>query len=220
MRALISSILTRFPSLSEAIYRLRKKYFKVENIGRRYSTTRYSMYNSIEEWIKSHHPKGHVLLISERDEHSIKNMLGSNCTFTVTQYPQTDIMNLTKLGKEKFDLVVSDQVLEHVPNPFTAVEQMHRVLKTGGLAINTSCAFNPIHDQPDYFRFTKDGFREIHKSFSKIILLESWGNHKAISRFVKSGVKSFDVRKAFGEKELATENEENWPWSVWCIAKK
>lgn len=129
-------------------------------------------------------------------------------------------MKLSKLGRSKFDVVVTDQVLEHVANPFEAMEQVRLVLKPGGIVIDTSCAFNPIHDSVDYFRFTPLGFAKIHKKFSKILLLDAWGNQEAIGRFVRTGYTSFNVRLTPWEKQLATKNDSLWPWSVWCIAKK
>lgn len=202
------------------IYKLRKKFGYVNTNGRRYSTTRFVMYNSIEKWIKKYCPAGEVLLVSERNEHSIRKMLGNKCHFTATNFPETDIMNLSKFGKNKFDIVVTDQVLEHVPNPFDAIKQISSVLKIGGIAINTSCSFNPIHDSVDYFRFTPLGFNEIHKNFSEILLLDSWGNKKTIGRFVFTDYISFNVKKYPWEKYLATNNNPMWPWSVWCIARK
>lgn len=192
----------------------------LDSLGRRHSTTRSAMYNSLASWIETNKPKGKVLLISEGKEHAIKNMFSSGCQFTATQYPQIDIMDLSRFPNASFDIVVTDQVLEHISDPFLANKQIYRILKKGGLVINTSCAFNPIHDPPDYFRFTKDGFREIHRNFHKIHLLESWGNRWAIARFSAFGVKSFDVRKWPWEKLFATNNDEKWPWSVWCIAQK
>lgn len=129
-------------------------------------------------------------------------------------------MDLKQFSNNSFDVVASDQVIEHVPNPFEAVKQIYRIVKKGGWVINTSCAFNPIHDQVDFFRFTKDGFKEIHKPFKKIALLETWGNREAIGKFVTKHYKSFDVRRNQRDLLLSTKNDDTWPWSVWCIAQK
>lgn len=206
--------------ISDLIYNFRRRLGYSDSNGRRFSTTRFVMYNSIENWIKENQPKGDVLLVSEKNEHSIRKMLGEKCHFTVTQFPETDIMDLSKLGKNKFDVVVTDQVLEHVPNPFEALKQIYMVLKPGGVAINTSCSFNPVHDSVDYFRFMPLGFKEIHRVFRKILLLDAWGNKKSIARFVQSGNMSFNVPGNPFEKRIVNKNEEKWPWSVWCIAIK
>ncbi|MBI3558890.1 methyltransferase domain-containing protein [Candidatus Gottesmanbacteria bacterium] len=191
-----------------------------QNIGRRYSTNRFVMYNSIEKFIQSHKLGKKILIISEENEHSIRNMLTPNSKTTNTNYPEVDIMDLSSFRQNSFDVVITDQVLEHVPNPFEACKQIHRVLKRGGITINTSCSFNPIHDQPDFFRFTKNGFAQIHKIFDKVYLLESWGNKWVIGRFALLGYKSFDIKKWPWETILATHNEILWPWSIWCVAQK
>lgn len=191
-----------------------------ENIGRRYSTTRFQMYNSLEKYIKGHKLHGKVLMLSEGNEHSIRNMFSGKCEFISTCFPETNIMKMSKFKNSSFDIVVTDQVLEHVPNPFVAVSEIYRVLKKGGVAINTSCSFNPIHDKVDYFRYTKDGFLQIHSIFKKILLLETWGNRQAIGNFSLHGYKSFDVRRRQSDLKSASINDPVWPWSVWCVAQK
>jgi len=178
------------------------------------------MYNSLEKYIKAHVLKGKILMISEGNEHSIRNMFPVSSEFTPTSFPQTNIMKLSKFKSNTYDVVVTDQVLEHVPNPFVAVSEIYRVLKKEGICISTSCSFNPIHDSVDYFRYTKDGFREIHSIFKKILLLETWGNRQAIGNYSLHGYKSFDVRKRQNDLIMATSNDPVWPWSVWCVAKK
>lgn len=72
----------------------------------------------------------------------------------------------------------------------------------------------------DYYRFTKNGFREIHKIFENIIVAESWGNREVIGKFVLENYKSFNVMNNLEDYELAIKNELTWLWVVWCIAQK
>lgn len=68
------------------------------------------------------------------------------------------------------DVVVLGEVLEHVEAPQVAIENVHRVLSSGGTLILTTPFIFPIHDRPrDYFRFTRYGlelllrdFRDVH----------------------------------------------------------
>jgi SAM-dependent methyltransferase len=55
--------------------------------------------------------------------------------------------------------VICVEVLEHVHDPIRAVQEIHRVLKPGGVAVLTSVMFMPIHAHPwDFWRFTPEGF--------------------------------------------------------------
>ena len=60
-----------------------------------------------------------------------------------------------------FDLVVSGQTLEHVPNPFNLVAEMKRVMKPGGRMVIIVPSAGPQHDQKDYWRFMDNAFEAI-----------------------------------------------------------
>jgi UDP-N-acetylmuramyl pentapeptide phosphotransferase/UDP-N-acetylglucosamine-1-phosphate transferase/ubiquinone/menaquinone biosynthesis C-methylase UbiE len=59
-----------------------------------------------------------------------------------------------------FDTVLSNQVLEHVPEPQMAITEAARVLNAGGHLILTAPHIWELHEVPhDYFRFTPYGLR-------------------------------------------------------------
>jgi SAM-dependent methyltransferase len=61
-----------------------------------------------------------------------------------------------------FDVVLCTEVLEHLPDPQRAIDEMYRVLVPGGQLLLTTRFLFPIHDAPhDYFRFTKYGLRHL-----------------------------------------------------------
>jgi len=63
--------------------------------------------------------------------------------------------------------VLCVDTLEHVEHPQRAAEEVHRILKPGGIAVFSSVMFFPIHSHPwDYWRFTPEGFRSILQPFS------------------------------------------------------
>jgi len=84
----------------------------------------------------------------------------------------TDAQHLG-LASEAFDVVLCTEVLEHLPEPQAAIDEMFRVLKPGGTLILTTRFLFPIHDAPhDYFRFTKFGLRHLTRRFDSVIVEE------------------------------------------------
>ena len=72
-----------------------------------------------------------------------------------------------------FDVVLCTEVLEHLPEPQRAIDEMFRVLVPGGELVLTTRFLFPIHDAPhDYFRFTKYGLRHLLRRFEIVELEE------------------------------------------------
>jgi SAM-dependent methyltransferase len=77
------------------------------------------------------------------------------------------------IGNETFDSIVCTEVLEHLPEPRRAIDEMFRVLRPGGCLILTTRFLFPIHDAPhDYFRYTKYGLRHLLQRFEIVELQE------------------------------------------------
>ncbi len=76
-----------------------------------------------------------------------------------------DIHNMDAIPSERFDCAICLEVLEHVSNPFIAVAQISRLLKTDGLLILSVPHLSRVHEAPhDYFRYTQYGIRSILES--------------------------------------------------------
>ncbi|MBW4536110.1 MAG: class I SAM-dependent methyltransferase [Pleurocapsa minor HA4230-MV1] len=80
---------------------------------------------------------------------------------------------------ERFDYIVCNQVLEHLPEPKQALKELCRVLKTGGEIICTTPFFYEEHLQPnDFYRYTQFGhaylFKEAGFEVEKIEWLEGY----------------------------------------------
>jgi SAM-dependent methyltransferase len=71
-----------------------------------------------------------------------------------------------------FDGAVMFELLEHVPDPATAVAEVRRVLRPGARFLGSAPFVWPIHGDPnDYFRFSADGLRTLLRGFSDIRIL-------------------------------------------------
>ncbi|MBI5479982.1 MAG: methyltransferase domain-containing protein [Deltaproteobacteria bacterium] len=69
----------------------------------------------------------------------------------------------------RFDVVVCDAILEHVPAPTTAIRELRRVLKPGG-RVWVEVPFNqPYHPSPqDYWRVTPEGLQLWMRDFEPL----------------------------------------------------
>lgn len=137
-------------------------------------------------------------------------------------YPQADVQRLNAIADGQFDVVYSHQVLEHVPKPWLAGQELVRVLKPGGLGLHTTCAFNPRHGPPafnDYYRFLPDGLAEL---FPQVVVLvkAGWGNREALAYNLLMN----DGHGALGGRRfhplIGQRNEELYPWHTWIIFQK
>lgn len=73
-----------------------------------------------------------------------------------------DIQDMPQIEDLSFDTVFCSQVLEHVPRPWNAMEEMARVLRPGGRLILSVPHLSLIHEAPhDYFRYTCYGLQSL-----------------------------------------------------------
>jgi SAM-dependent methyltransferase len=80
-----------------------------------------------------------------------------------------DIQDMCMIADSTYDTAVCLEVLEHVPDPFRAAQEIHRILKSTGILIMSVPHLSRLHMEPhDYYRFTHYGLRH---------LLESVGFH-------------------------------------------
>jgi len=84
-----------------------------------------------------------------------------------------DIENIYIIKNNSIDIIFCLDVLEHVKNPFNAIEEIKRILKKGGLFIGSTPFMIPIHEEPyDFYRFTKYGIINLFKNFRCLELKE------------------------------------------------
>jgi len=76
----------------------------------------------------------------------------------------TYVCDLTSIPVEddRFDFIIFNQTLEHVPEPFEVLRELHRVLKANGRIICTAPLFYEEHEQPfDFYRYTQFAHRHL-----------------------------------------------------------
>jgi SAM-dependent methyltransferase len=104
--------------------------------------------------------------------------------FVSLNYPQFDIVDPTP--QDTFDVVVCEQVLEHVIDPFLAAENLRALCKPGGHVVVTTPFLIKVHELPmygmrDYWRFTPRGMQVLlEKAGLEVVEVGTWGNRVGV----------------------------------------
>jgi SAM-dependent methyltransferase len=81
--------------------------------------------------------------------------------------PSTYVSDLRSIPVSdcRFDFIIFNQVMEHLPEPKLVPGELYRVLKPGGKMIYTGPLFYEEHESPyDFYRYTQFGLRYILSS--------------------------------------------------------
>jgi SAM-dependent methyltransferase len=106
-------------------------------------------------------------------------------TMDIQAFPGIDVVGdvlAPPFPDASFDTALSMHVLEHVREPWTAITQMARILRPGGMAIVSVPFVYPHHADPhDYFRFSEDGIRSLfERAGMEIVLCSKFGGWWAV----------------------------------------
>ena len=78
--------------------------------------------------------------------------------------PSTYVCDLRAIpvADGRFDRIILNQVLEHLPDPAAVLTELNRVMKPGAKIICTCPLFYEEHEQPyDFYRYTQFGLRHL-----------------------------------------------------------
>jgi SAM-dependent methyltransferase len=135
--------------------------------------------------------------------------------FVSLNYPQFDICDPTP--QDTYDVVVCEQVLEHVIDPFLAAANLRALCNPGGHVVVTSPFLIRPHELPmfgmrDYWRFTPRGLTVLlERAGLEVIEASSWGN--------RLGVWSNLSRWSATRDWYPLGNNPETPVQVWAFAK-
>jgi SAM-dependent methyltransferase len=136
-------------------------------------------------------------------------------SYTDVHYPDFDISN-PPLDRQ-YDIVIAEQVLEHVLTPFPALRATFNLVKPGGYCLITTPFLIRVHEGPDdCTRWTETGMKHFMAECGypmNQIQTGSWGNRACaitnLYRFV-----------AFRPRFHSLKNDPKFPCSVWALARK
>lgn len=183
--------------------------------------TRYQMYRAIRE-LNLSFPAGAKVCSISHSSNLLNLMRVGQVDLLDADYPQYQMQNLS-LESDSFDLLLADQVLEHVEGwPEVAVSECLRVLKPGGIGVLTTCLINPVHKHPgDFWRFTPDGLALLVRNKAEVIEVGGWGNLDAV-KLLDTPIRRALVpeRSWHPLHRIALKNDPNWPICTWLVFRK
>lgn len=138
--------------------------------------------------------------------------------YTTLPYPDFDLLQPVE-EPGRYDVVICEQVLEHVPDPWLAVEHLRDLCAPGGhVIVSTPFLIRVheeaiLHDMKDYWRFTPRGLRIVlERAGLEVVEIESWGNRDSV-------IGDFDSWSAYRPWH-SLRNEPNLPVQVWAFARR
>ena len=123
-------------------------------------------YSQLPQKLINKHSQKTIVNIGAGDER-----LGKN-TITLDRYQLADITadaTYLPVKSNSVSLALSIAVLEHLKEPYQAIEEIYRILKKGGEAYLEIPFLQPFHSSPhDYFRATLPGLKYWCRHFKEI----------------------------------------------------
>jgi SAM-dependent methyltransferase len=131
------------------------------------------------------------------------------------QYPEFDITTSTL--NERFDLIIAEQVFEHLLWPYRAGKNVYTMLNPGGNFLITTPFLVKIHNAPvDCSRWTETGLKYFLAECGfdlNSIQTASWGNRACVKANL---FRWWEYRKHFH----SLHNEPDFPVIVWALANR
>lgn len=93
------------------------------------------------------------------------------------------------LKSASIDCILCTEVLEHLKDPQACVDEIHRLLCTGGLALVSVPFIYPVHADPhDFQRFTEDGLRHLFRRFASVEVFRMGGYAGVLGLLLEIGI--------------------------------
>ena len=169
------------------------------------------MYRECFDFIRSLEPSSlEVMEISAGPQWSREFNFAS---YEPTHYPDFDIC--TQVLPRTFDLIIADQVFEHLKWPYKAATNVRRMLNPGGYFVVATPFLLRVHDAPiDCSRWTETGLRYFLQEAGfqdDFIKTGSWGNKAClIANLVHWKKRGFTG---------SLKNDPRFPVMVWAFAQ-
>jgi SAM-dependent methyltransferase len=129
-------------------------------------------------------------------------------------YPEFDLC-APLAGQGPFDVVICEQVIEHVADPGAAAANLRELCAPGGHVVVSTPFLIRVHEEwgmEDYWRFTPRGLRTLlERAALQVDSVESWGNRRCVRG-------NFDRWPAY-RRWHSLRREPKLPVQVWAFAR-
>ena len=144
------------------------------------------MIEEVRQWVggKAQHCRASVLEIGSLNVNgSVRDLFPEPYTGLDMQKGKgvdivADVLTYDGFTEGQFNTIISTETLEHVTEPWRAVERCAEWLAPGGLLIIAVPFEWPLHDFPsDYYRFTHHGLRFLAERVGLTVLTAELNHH-------------------------------------------
>ena len=138
-------------------------------------------------------------------------------SYQSVDYPGYDVCK-EPLAPEQFDLVIAEQVFEHVLRPDRAAANVFQMLRPGGVFVISTPFLLKVHEIPaDLYRWTEHGMRQLLETAGfEVLATASWGNRKCLFADMKPGLEW----TTYNSRIHSLDNEPQFAVVVWAFAAK
>ena len=114
-----------------------------------------------------------------------------------------------------FDLIIAEQVFEHIRRPSVAAQNVLAMLNDGGMFLITTPFLIKYHPSPsDLWRWTSEGLRALLEDAGfHVLVAEQWGNRACVAA-------NLDFWPMYDPQRHTLENERDFPLVVWALATR
>jgi len=199
-------------NLPPALYSFLKFCFKKRPVHSSRHWARIVMNRETQRWVSELQPgRLKVLELSGTDWQGFAPFKD----YSTIAYPDYDICG--EPLPQIHDLIIAEQVFEHLARPYRAGRNVYQMLNPGGWFLVTTPFLVRVHDCPiDCTRWTETGMKYFLAECGfppEKIKVASWGNRACVRA-------SFNRWVTYRRWRHSLVNEPNFPVSVWALAQK
>lgn len=132
-------------------------------------------------------------------------------SYETLRFPEFDLCEATP--QRTYDVVICEQILEHVRDPWRAAVTLNKLCSPGGHVIVSTPFLVKIHDEPgDHWRFTATGLRHLlEQAGFRVSSVAAWGNASC----ARANFRAWVPHRPWN----SLRNDPTLPLVVWAVAR-